>query len=84
MMSLINKLADPPPNYYKTARMFPKSSALPYSMNKLTLIEPVIKSSKILLFLNQGRQILRNTSAMALPHDVLMAFFGYSSKLELL
>ena len=43
MTSGINKLADWPPNYHKTARILPKSSALPHSMHKLTLNKPEIK-----------------------------------------
>ena len=35
--SLINKLAAWPPNYHKTARMFPKSCASPHSTSKWTL-----------------------------------------------
>ena len=41
MMSLINKSADWPSRYHKTARAFPKLSA---PLHKLTLKEPAIMS----------------------------------------
>ena len=40
LWSLIKKLSDWPPNYHKTATVFPKSSSPPHSMNKLTQNEP--------------------------------------------
>ena len=65
-MSLINKLADWPPNYHKTARTFPKSSALPHSMNKLTLDEPAILFKENLFhydsFVSKKDESLLNTS----------------------
>ena len=40
VMSLINRLADWPPNCHKTARMFPQILCTPHSINKLTLNGP--------------------------------------------
>ena len=45
-MSPTNKSADWPPNYHKTERTFSESSALSYSVNKLTLNEPAKLTTK--------------------------------------
>ena len=62
-MSLINKLADWPPNYHKTARTFPKSSAPPHSMNKLSQQYCLKKIYFIMiLFVSRKDESLLNTS----------------------
>ena len=52
MMKLVNKSADwQPPNYHRTARMFPQSSAPPHSINKLALAmnKPTLNKPTIII-----------------------------------
>ena len=46
MTSLINKLADWPPNYHETATAFPQIFCTPHSLNKPTLHKPAKNGSR--------------------------------------
>ena len=46
MTSLINKLADWPPNYHETATAFPQIFCTPHSLNKPTLNKPAKNGSR--------------------------------------
>ena len=58
-MSFINKLADRPPNYHKTARMLPIFGGHPKSMKKLTLNKPAI-NHLVLCFMCKVNSFLIN------------------------
>ena len=55
--------------------MFPKSSALRYAGNELTLNGLLINSPKILLFLYEGGHITMENQVITLPSCVLLAIF---------
>ena len=63
MTSLTNKLVDWSSNYHKTARTFLKSSALPRSINKLTLNKTALETLIVVCDIcTQPRDIVLNPS----------------------
>ena len=85
MIALINKLADWPPNFHKTARKLPKSSAPRHSTNKLTLNESAMKWDNgpiyyvismycIFVFLQPSCLLVQSKEITMQPADALRVF----------
>ena len=64
MTSLVNKLAAWPPNYHKTARMFPKSCASPHSTSKTSQQTTTINGGSRIFFRGSAPTLSENYMKM--------------------